>query len=101
MRIFFFLLIFMISAASPAFAQQCGNQPVAENRDIGEAEGFCGDSIYSRQFEYREKRMELRRMIEQRRQDYIEPNLATYEQYTSDLEVLNEERTHADDLTSR
>lgn len=98
---FILLAITTIFLSFPALAQQCGNQPVAANRDIGPAEGFCGDSIYSRQFEYREKRIELRDMIEQRRADYIAPALESYDLYKSDLEALNQERTYIKDHTSK
>ncbi len=93
------LLILPLSAQ----AQQCGAVPVAENRDIGEAEGFCAESIYQRQFEYRNSRIELRKMIEQRREDFIAPALAGYDQYAKDMGALNNQRRlfAEDDITSK
>lgn len=97
------LLLTLILAATSITvqAQQCGNQPVEKTRTFGEATEHCGDSIYARQFEYREKRIELREMIEDRRQAYIEPALNAYNSYQSQLDALNARRNTANDLTSK
>ncbi len=100
---FTLLALILIILPLSAQAQQCGNQPVAPNRDIGQAEGFCGDSIYMRQFEYRENRINFRKMLEQRRSEYIEPALAGYSAYEAELGALNNQRRlfKEDDITSK
>lgn len=102
MRFILFALALVILPLS-ANAQQCGSQPVAPNRDIGQAEGFCGDSIYARQFEYRENRIDFRQMLEQRRQEYIEPSLQAYQSHEAELGALNNQRQlfKEDDITSK
>lgn len=94
--LFALLLLFPITA----HAQECGNIPVAEAPSAGEAEGHCG-SIYSRQFEYRASRLDLRRDIDRRRADFIAPALKNYEFYEADVKALNAARSHQNDVTSR
>lgn len=101
-RILCLALILTITPFTTANAQQCGNQAVEDVRSFkSDATGFCDDSIYARQFEYREKRIELREMIEARREDYIAPALNAYDRHERQLNALNARRSHANDITSK
>ncbi len=81
-----------------ASAQNACGVP-ADNRSLGEPEGAC--NIYKRQFAYREKRNELKRMLAERQAAYIAPSLDIYKQHEADMAELNKQRNDKDDLTSR
>jgi len=99
-KLAFIALAVILTTTLPthAHAQESCGQP-SDVRSIGEAEGFC--SVYDRQFAYRENRNEFRKMLNERREDYIAPYLSAKEKYAKDMEALNNERNHDNDVTSR
>ncbi len=62
--------------------QMCGTA-INNKRNIGSADKTC--DVYSRQFDYREKRIEFRDMIENRRAEYIAPSLEIQKKYQADI----------------
>ena len=95
------LLIASAIAIAPfmtAQAQESCGQPIQMD-EIGEAEKYC--SVYDRQLAYREERIKFRKQLEERRADFIAPSHNAKEQYKKDLEALNNERTHENDITGK
>ena len=93
------LAIAFITISSSAQAKDfCTGEPISM-REIGEADGHC--SVYDRQLAYREERLKFRKMLEERREDFIAPQLEAQKKYQKDLETLNEERNHDDDIYGR
>lgn len=86
-----FLTFGAIVLAPPAHAQSdqilaCGtpNEPLLKTDD-----NFTVCDIYSRQFAYIESRNEFREMIEERRKNYIKPQLDLQEIYKRDLDAYH------------
>ena len=98
------LLVTALVALTPLLNAQaeeaCGkpDQPV-ENLKIGEAGAHC--NIYARQFEYRKNRLEFREQLEERRKDYLEPQVKTIKKHEKDMAALNEKRSHGNDVTAK
>ncbi len=93
------LSIAFISISSAVQAQGYCSGETISMREIGEADSHC--SVYDRQLAYREERLKFRKMIEERREDYIEPQLVAQKKYKKDLEALNNERSHDNDIYGR
>jgi len=93
------LAIAFISIPLTAGAQGFCAQETISMRDVGEAESHC--SMYDRQLAYREERVKFRKMIEERREDYIAPQLEAQKKYAKDLEALHNRRSHDDDFYGR
>jgi len=94
-----FLMMFLFLPIGHAQAQDFCAGEVSGIRDIGEAASYC--SVYDRQLAYREERMEFREMLEERREDFIAPQLAAEKKYQKDLEALHNRRSHDDDYYGR
>lgn len=96
MRTLTFLTILLLSAslgATSALAQagvddkglhQCGTPIDNELTTDGVEHGFC--DIYARRFAYQEKRTDLRKRIEERRENFATHRRAAIERYEADLE---------------
>jgi len=91
-------LALIITTMIPVHAQNSCGAP-ADNSGIGEALETC--NIYKRQFAYREKRIELRQAINDRREDFIAPSIEIYKQHKADMAALNAKRNAENDVTSR
>ena len=68
-------------------------------REIGEADSYC--SVYDRQLAYQEERLKFRKALDERREDFIKPQLDAQKKYKKDLEALHERRSHDDDVYGR
>ena len=96
---FLTLAIAFISISSSSQAQGfCEQEPISM-REIGEADSHC--SVHDRRFAYRKERLKFRKALDERREDFIAPVLEAEKKYEKDLEALNEERSHEDDVYGR
>ena len=96
------LIAFSILLAALPFSAQaqevCG-EPISLRQINPKAEKYC--SVYERQLAYREERMKFRKMIEERREDFIAPQIAAQKKYKKDLEALHKNRSSDDDFHGR
>ncbi|MGB0718894.1 MAG: hypothetical protein ACPGRX_00355 [Bdellovibrionales bacterium] len=91
------ILCFFLIGTTHVQAQSCGE--VADPRAFGEPSQAC--DIYQRRLEYREKRIALREMMEERRETYGAPHLDYTQQHEQDMKALNDARSDDNDLTSK
>lgn len=89
----------LIAISTSAHAQRVCSQETINLREMGPADSHCNP--YNRQLAYREERLKFRKMIEDRREEYYAPQREAQKQYQEDLEALNEERNHDDDIYGR
>ncbi len=61
--------------------------------------GYC--NVYDRQLAYREERLKFRQMIEDRRTEFIKPQLEAEKDYAQKLEALHARRSHENDITAK
>lgn len=98
LRFFTLTIAFIIIPLAVQAQGYCAQEPI-NMREIGEADRYC--SVYDRQLAYREERIKFRKMIEERREDFIAPQLEAEKKYEKDLEALHERRNHDDDIYGR
>ncbi len=92
---FFLLTMFAatITFSATTNAENCG---VPKGFVLGtETVGHC--DIYQRQLAYREESLEMKRIMEERQENFAEPRREAIKQYEADLEALNEKRSSTQD----
>lgn len=72
----------------------CG---VPDGFDVTTNPGFEFCDIYSRQLAYREERLKLRKQLEQRQTNFVDPQLEAYKNYKKELEALHNRTTESPD----
>jgi len=97
-KIFTISLLCTFIPIMAAQAQQSCGQAIGMDM-IGDAEKYC--SVYDRQLAYREERIKFRQMIEDRREEFIAPQIQAQRQYKKDLEALNAKRNASNNITSK
>ncbi len=90
--IFILVMVSGLALAAPARAQdirQCG-APVSGEIPVN-AVPLC--DIYSRQIAFREERKKLHDQLQQRRRNFVTPQLAALKTYRESMKTLNERRS--------
>ena len=86
-------------AIPTAQAQEACGQVIDMN-EIGEPEAYCSN-IHQRLLKYREERIEYRKKMDNRREEFFKPQLEAREEYEKALADLNKERTHENDVVAK
>lgn len=97
-RIFTITLCFLSMPLVANAAQSC-TQPIEMYSFKKPVPGYC--NVYDRQLAYREERLKFRKILEERRVEFIQPQLDAQKAYQKKLEALHESRTHDNDVTGK
>jgi hypothetical protein len=96
-RISIYALGLLMLAITPVQAKEYCDKPINLREFKKPVPGYC--NVYDRQLAYREERIKFREMIEERRKEYIKPQIAAEKDYEKKLEALNNSRSHENDVT--
>lgn len=98
-RITTYALGLLILAATPVQAKEYCDKPIDLREFKIPVPEHC--NVYDRQLAYREERLKFREMIEQRRKDFVAPQIEAERDYDKKLKALNASRSSENDVTGR
>ena len=97
-RLILFTALIMLTPLTAKAEQSC-EKPIEQDDLYIPVPGYC--NVYDRQLAYREERIEFRKKIEERRKEFIKPQVEAEADYARKWEALNARRNHDDDITSQ